>query len=95
MSHRYPHRSGAVYNASADMFLRAIDERPSAYWVHRNLAPALWGAGRKNEAKDSLKILIDAYPKLTVKQYKNAMVLPTRVLERIGGQLIELGFSES
>lgn len=82
-------------NAAADMFLRALDERPSAYWVHRNLAPALWGAGRKIEAQDSFNILIETYPQMTVERFKNAMVLSNRILDRIGGQLIELGLPES
>lgn len=82
-------------NTAADMYLRALDERPNAYWVHRNLAPALWGAGRKIEAQASLKILRETYPELTVERFTKAMVFSNRTLERIGNQLIELGLPES
>ena len=82
-------------NAAADMFLRALDERPHALWIHRNLAPALWGAGRTAEAHASYNALLAAYPTFTVKRFKESMVFSNRVLDRIGAQLMELGFPES
>jgi adenylate cyclase len=82
-------------DAAADMFLRALDERPHALWIHRQLAPALWGAGRGPEARASYQALIAAYPNFTMQRFKNAMVLSDRVLDRIGAQLVELGFPES
>ena len=78
-------------NAAADMFQRALDERQNAHWIHRNLAPALWGAGRKREARASFNALTAAYPDMTVKRYKDAMVFSPQVLDRIGAQLAELG----
>ena len=81
-------------NDAADMFLRALDERPNAFWIHRNLAPALLGSGRLNEACKSKDILMKAYPDMTVKRYKEAMVFSPMVLERIGRQLVELGIPE-
>ncbi len=82
-------------NAAADMFLRALDERPNAHWIHRGLAPALWGAGRKTEARTSYTALLAAYPNFTVARFKKAMVFSERVLERIGAQLVALGFPEA
>ena len=76
------------------MFLRALEERPNAHWVHRSLAPALVGAGRLAEARASYDALMAAYPDMTVKKFKDAMVFSPRVLERIGVQLIELGLPE-
>jgi adenylate cyclase len=76
------------------MFLRALDERPNAFWIHRNLAPALLGSGRLSEAYKSRDILMKAYPDMTVKRYKEAMVFSPMVLERIGRQLVELGIPE-
>lgn len=35
-----------------------------------------------------------AYPDMTVKRYKEAMVFSPMVLERIGRQLVELGIPE-
>jgi len=82
-------------NAAADVFLRALDERPNAFWIHRNLAPALLGAGRLEEAKVSKNSLMTAYPGMTVKRFKEAMVFSPAVLERIGNQLKELGIPEN
>ncbi|WP_436642447.1 adenylate/guanylate cyclase domain-containing protein [Microbaculum sp. FT89] len=82
-------------STAADMFLRALDERPNAFWIHRNLAPALLGAGRIDEAKASGETLLKAYPEMTVKSYKDAMVFSSSVLDRIGKQLAELGLPES
>ncbi len=78
-------------NAAAEMFQRALDERRNALWIHRNLAPALLGAGREKEARASIDALLAAYPDFTVKRFKDAMVFSPRVLDRIGGQLAELG----
>ncbi len=82
-------------NGAADMFLRALDERPNAFWIHRNLAPALLGAGRIEEANRSRDALMKAYPEMTVKRFKEAMVFSPAVLERIGRQLVELGVPDA
>lgn len=76
---------------AVEMYLRALDERPNAMWIHRNLAPALLGAGMEAEAKASCDTMLTVYPELTVKRYKEAMVFSPAVLDRIGQQLIKLG----
>jgi adenylate cyclase len=81
-------------SGAADMFLRALDERPNALWIHRNLAPALLGAGRLEEANRSRDALLRAYPEMTVKRFKDAMVFSPAVLDRIGRLLAELGVPE-
>jgi adenylate cyclase len=81
-------------NRAADMFLRALDERPNAFWIHRNLAPALLGAGRTEEAKKSCAKMFKAYPEMSIKRFKDAMVFSPAVLDRIGKQLAELGVPE-
>jgi adenylate cyclase len=81
--------------AAADMFLRAINERPNAHWIHRSLAPALWGAGREREARASFDTLKAAYPDMTVKRFKDAMVFSQKFLDRVGAQLLELGLPET
>ncbi|HTL31473.1 MAG TPA: protein kinase [Kofleriaceae bacterium] len=78
-------------NAAADLFLRALQERPQAAWIHRNLAPALYGAGRQTEAFASRDAMLAAYPELTVRKYKAVMVFSPRVLARIADQLRALG----
>jgi adenylate cyclase len=78
-------------NAAADLFLRALDERPNAHWIHRHLAPALWGAGRKREARASFDVVLTAYPEMTVKRFKEATIFTERVRNQVGAQLAELG----
>ncbi len=77
--------------AAADLFLRALQERPKAIWIHRNLAPALYGAGRLTEARASLAAQLAAYPRFTIGQFKDAMAFSPGVLDRIGLQLRALG----
>ncbi len=85
------HQVAGDDNAAADGFIRALEERPHAYWIHRNLAPALHAAGRLEEARASRDTLLAAYPDLTIAQFKAAMVLSPRILERISVHLLELG----
>jgi adenylate cyclase len=61
-------------NACADLLIRALQERPNAHWIYRNLAPALYGAGRLNEAYAARDALLAAYPKMTVRKFMEAMV---------------------
>ena len=89
------HQVAGDDGAAADMFLRALDERPNAHWIHRNLAPALWGAGRETEARASCQTLMSSYPDMTLKRCKDAMVFSQQVLDRIGAQLLEIGLPES
>jgi len=78
-------------NAAADLFLRALEERPNAHWIHRHLAPALMAAGREAEARASFDNLIAAYPDLTVKKFGSAMVFSKQLFDRMAAQLLELG----
>ena len=82
-------------SAAAEMFLRALDERPNAIWIHRNLAAALLGAGREAEAHASKTAMMEANPGMTLQRFKEAMVFSPPVLDRIGRQLVELGVPES
>ena len=88
------HQVAGDDNAAANMFLRALEERPNAHWIHRNLAPALLAAGREAEAHVSRDALVAAYPGMTVRKIRDAMVFSQRVLDRIGAQLLELGLPE-
>lgn len=82
-------------NGAAEMYQRALDERRNAHWIHRNLAPALLGAGKVQEAQKSFEALLAAYPNLTIKRYKDAMAISPGVLDRIGKQLAQLGLPEA
>lgn len=81
-------------NEAADSFLRALQERPNALWLHRHLAAAFYGAGRLKEAETSLRILRQAYPEITVKRFRQAMVFSPPTLDRICAQLRALGLPE-
>src|SRR6185503_2525920 len=48
-------------NEAANFFLRALQYRPNAHWIHRNLAAALHAAGRTEEAQSSRRILFDMH----------------------------------
>ena len=81
-------------NGAADLFLRALQERPNAMWIHRHLAPALFGAGRLEEAKASCAKLLTAYPDITIEKFREAMVFSPAVIDRIAGQMHALGVPE-
>ena len=55
-------------------FRRALLERPHANWIYRNLASALAGAGKIEEAKQAFADMMRHYPDLTVTKFKQAMV---------------------
>lgn len=78
-------------NAAADMFLRALQERPNALWIHRNLAPALYGSGRLAEATASRDAMLAAYPGMSIQKFREAMVFSPAALDRISVQLRALG----
>lgn len=81
-------------NLAAEYFLRALVERPSAYWIHRNLAPALFAVGREEEAKKSLETLRWAYPEISIAKFREAMVFSPAAIDRIAGWLRKLGIPE-
>src|ERR1700759_2934567 len=81
--------------AKAVMFCRrALQERPHATWIYRNLAGALAGAGRIEEAKVAFAEMLGHYPDLTVSKFKQAMVFSAPALERMGQNLRSLGLPE-
>ncbi len=79
---------------AAEGFIRALQERPNATWIHRNLAAALVGAGRIEEAKASLARVREAYPGFNLRRFREAMVFTPRALERMSEQLRTLGVPE-
>ncbi len=80
--------------AAADMFIRALQERPNALWVHRILAAALYGAGRLDEARASLEVVRAAYPNFSIRKFREAMVFSPRALDHMAEQMRALGIPE-
>ena len=79
------------YDAAVEMYRRALQERPHADWILRNLVSALVGAGRMDEAAIECKKLMAAYPGLTVTKFRNAMVFSPAMLDRMGVHLKQAG----
>ena len=79
---------------AADLYIRALQERPNAAWIHRQLAAALYGAGRLNEAKESIAKLLASHPGITIRRLREAMVFSPSTLDRIAAQMRALGIPE-
>ena len=79
------------YDAAVEMYRRALQERPHADWILRNLVSALVGARRMDEAAIECKKLMAAYPGLTVTKFRNAMVFSPAMLDRMGVHLKQAG----
>jgi adenylate cyclase len=82
------------YDEAAAFYRRALEERPNANWIYRNLASVLSGAGRVEEAKQAFAVLKRYYPDLTISKFKQAMVFSPAVLDRMGENLRKLGLPE-
>lgn len=88
------HQISGDYSESANLFERALMERPNAFWIYRNLAPALMAAGRYEDAEAAKKLMLQAYPAMTVKRFKDAMVFSPKTLENLAVYLRKLGIPE-
>jgi adenylate cyclase len=88
------HEIAEEYNEAAAFYRRALEERPNASWIYRNLPGVLSGAGRVEEAKQAFADLMRSYPDLTVSKFKQAMVFSAPVLDRMAENLRKLGLPE-
>jgi len=82
------------YDEAVGFFKRALEERPHADWIYRNLASSLSGAGRMEEAHEAFVRLMEFYPDLTVTKVKTAMVFSRDFMNRMGENLKKLGLPE-
>ncbi len=88
------HEVAGDYDQAALFCRRALQERPHATWIYRNLASALVGAGRVEEAKQAFAEMLRHYPDLTVSKFKQAMVFSTPSMEGMARRLQSLGLPE-
>jgi adenylate cyclase len=88
------HEVAQEYDRAAAFYRRALEERPNAGWIYRNLVSSLSAAGRAEEAKQAFAELMRYYPDLTIAKYKQAMVFSPAVLDRMAEQLRKLGLPE-
>ena len=82
------------YDEAAAFYRRALEERPNASWIYRNLASSLSGAGQVEEAKQAFAELMCRYPDLTISKFKQAMVFSPAVLNRMAENLRKLGLPD-
>ena len=82
------------YDEAVGFFQRALEERPHADWIYRNLASSLSGAGRMEEAREAFGRLMEFYPDLTVTKVKTAMVFSQEFMHRMGENLRILGLPD-
>src|SRR5450432_3978473 len=91
---------GAAHHVAQDhdkataLYRRALEERPHASWIYRNLASSLSGAGRVEESKQAYAEMMRAYPDMTISKFKQAMVFPPAVLNRMAESLRKLGLPD-
>ena len=76
------------------MYRRALQERPHAYWILRNVVTSLAGAGRMDEAAAELKALLVAYPDLTVSKFRKAMVFSPATMDSMCANIRKVGLPE-
>jgi adenylate cyclase len=88
------HYIAGRYENAVAMFRRALEERPHAEWILRDLVSVLAEAGRMDEAAVEFNALMAAYPSLTIAKIKKAMVLTPVTLERMAANLRNLGLPE-
>jgi adenylate cyclase len=88
------HEVAQEYDKAAAFYRRALEERPNAGWIYRNLASSLSGAGRVEEAKHAFAEMMRNYPDLTVAKFKQAMVFSTIPLNRMAENLRKLGLPD-
>ncbi len=88
------HEVAQEYDKATSFYRRALEERPNASWIYRNLAASLSGAGRVEEAKQVFVELIRNYPDLTVTKFKQAMIFSPVVLNRMAENLRKLGLPD-
>jgi adenylate cyclase len=82
------------YDKAAAFYRRALEERPNAGWIYRNLASSLSGAGRIEEAQRAFAEMMRYYPDLTVAKFKQAMVFSIVPLNRMAENLRKLGLPD-
>lgn len=88
------HEVAQDYDKAVEFYRRALQERPHATWIYRNLASALAGAGRVEEAKAAFAEMMRSYPGLTASRFKEAMVFSGATLDRMVRFLQGLGLAD-
>ena len=70
---------------------KALAANPDARWVYRQLIPAYVCAGRMEDARRGLRLLIQDYPSLTCEKVRVAMLYSAPTMDRICDGLARAG----
>lgn len=70
---------------------KALAANPEARWIYRPLIPAYVAAGRMEEARRGLRLLLKAYPTLTCEKVRGAMLYSAPTMDRICDGLAQAG----
>jgi adenylate cyclase len=82
------------YDEAIEWSHKGLSQQPEAAWHLRVLVPALIHAGRKEEAHQAFKKLIEHYPGLTIGKVRNALPFAADMVERIADGLRQTGLPE-
>ncbi|MFL6582209.1 MAG: adenylate/guanylate cyclase domain-containing protein [Burkholderiales bacterium] len=88
------HEIAERYDEAVAQYRRALQERPHARWILRNLVSSLSGAGRIEEAREEYRQLSQEYPGLTAAKFRSAMVFSPAVLDRMIAHLKDVGLPD-
>jgi adenylate cyclase len=88
------YQGAGQYGEAVELFKRALEERPHAFWIYRSLAPTLVCAGRMDEARAAYAILRKHYPDLTLSKVREAMVFSPTFMEKMLDGLAKLGMPD-
>lgn len=88
------HEVAQNYERAAELYRRGLEERPHATWIYRNLASALAGAGRMEEAREAYSRVLIYYPEITASRLRQAMVFSAATLDRMTANLGKLGLPD-
>jgi TolB-like protein len=85
------HFEAGRYEQAVHWYRRALLEQPKAVWINRFLTASFALAGRREEAKRSLRSLISAFPFLTVAHIRAALPHTVSFLDRVSDGIESVG----
>jgi tetratricopeptide (TPR) repeat protein len=88
------HFAAARYEEAVAWTKKGLSQQPDAIWHFRVLVPALVHAGRKEEARRALGVLVKHYPGLTISKVRESLPFGTGMMDRIAIGLREAGLPE-
>jgi adenylate cyclase len=82
------------YDEAIEWSQKGMSQQPEAAWQLRVLVPALIHAGRREEADQAFRKLIEHYPGLTIGKVRDALPFAVDMVERIADGLRQMGLPE-